>query len=57
MADNECPAVVRLAIRVLTNHIDPTWEPFNRNTVAVVKAWLDGTLELSPARKEDPARG
>jgi len=34
----EIPAVVRLALMTVLNHVEPGWE----NCVAVVKDWLGG---------------
>jgi hypothetical protein len=36
-----CPYEVRVALRVLLNHVEPGWD----NCKALVEAWLDGKLD------------
>jgi len=38
---SEMPPAVKIALRVLLNHIEPGWE----NCKVVVQAWLDGKLD------------
>jgi hypothetical protein len=37
----QCPYAVRVALRVLLNHVEPGWD----NCKYLVEAWLDGKLD------------